>query len=456
MKTNRILLTAGIVLAIAAHGHAQISQSGYFTDQYTYRTDLNPAFALSDNFIAFPALGNLNVGMQSSLQVRDVLYNINGQTTTFLNPAVDATTFLNKLPSRTHTTAALNLQILGAGFKAFGGYNTISIGVKADVGASLPKSIFSLIKQGVENTNYDITNLNARATAYGEIAFGHSHAINKEWRVGGKLKFLLGGGNANINFDEARLTLDENTWTAFSRANVRADIKGASFKHKTNSSSGREYVSGLKVDGGGLNGFGLALDLGATYTPKTLRDWEFSAAVLDFGFISWGHSITAATDGEEFTTDKYTFNVDSDAPNSFKNEWKKMRSDLEALYQLTDEGTVGSHTTMVATTLRFGAKYTLPAYRRLSFGLLNTTRLQGQYTWTDFRLSANVAPLKMLSATANIALGTYGFSFGWMLNIHPKGFNLFAGMDHTTGKLAKQGLPLSGNAQFNMGINFPF
>lgn len=456
MNAKRLLLSAGIVLAMVAQTNAQTSQSGYFTDQYTYRTDLNPAFSLEDNFIAFPALGNLNVGMQSTLHVRDVLYNINGQTTTFLNPAVDAASFLNKLPSRTHTTAGVNVQLLGAGFKAWGGYNTVSIGVKADIGASLPKSIFSLIKQGVENSTYDITNLNARATAYGEIALGHSRSINKEWKVGGKLKFLLGGANADMKFHEARLSLGENAWQAYSRATVRADIKGASFKHKTNKESGREYVSGLDVDGTGLNGFGLAIDLGGVYTPKSLCDWEFSAAILDFGFISWGHSILATADGEEFTTDKYTFNVDSDAPNSFKNEWKKMRSDLENLYQLSDDGTVGSHATMVATTLRLGAKYTLPVYRKLNFGLLNTTRLQGQYTWTEFRLSANVAPVKVLSATADIALGTYGFSFGWLLNVHTKGFNLFAGMDHTSGKLAKQGLPLSGNSQFNMGINFPF
>lgn len=456
MNTKRFLLMAGIALAATTQGYAQLTESGYFTDQYTYRSDLNPAFGLDANYVAFPALGNLNVGMQSSLQVRDVLYNINGQTTTFLNPAVDATSFLNKLPSRTHTVAGVNLQILGAGFKAFGGYNTISIGVKADAGASLPKSIFSLIKQGVENTTYDITDLSARATAYGEIAFGHSRALTSEWRVGGKLKFLLGGGNADVYFDEAHLTLGEDAWTAYTRGNARADIKGASFKHKINKNSGREYVSGLDVDNGGLNGFGLALDLGAAFAPKSLSDWEFSAAILDFGFISWGHSITAATYGEEFTTDKYTFNVDSDAPNSFESEWKKIRNDLEELYQLTDDGTSGSHTTMVATTLRFGAKYTLPVYRPLSFGLLNTTRLQGHYTWTEFRLSANVAPVKVLSATANMAVGTYGFSFGWLLNVHPKGFNLFAGMDHTPGKLAKQGLPLSGNAQFNMGINFPF
>jgi hypothetical protein len=42
------------------------------------------------------------------------------------------------------------------------------------------------------------------------------------------------------------------------------------------------------------------------------------------------------------------------------------------------------------------------------------------------------------------------------MDVHPKGFNMFIGMDHTLGKLAKQGIPLSSNAEFSMGINFPF
>jgi hypothetical protein len=64
--------------------------------------------------------------------------------------------------------------------------------------------------------------------------------------------------------------------------------------------------------------------------------------------------------------------------------------------------------------------------------------------------------VKCFSADANVALGTYGASFGWMLSFHHTGFNLFLGMDHTLGKVSKEFVPLSSNASFNMGINFPF
>ena len=173
--------------------------------------------------------------------------------------------------------------------------------------------------------------------------------------------------------------------------------------------------------------------------------------------MKWGKTQWASTNGTKTVdTDSYIFNVNDDAPNSFDNEWDRFTDDLAKLYQLDNNGEVSSRTRALAATLNFGAQYELPAYRRLHFGLMNSTRINGPYTWTQFRLSANINPVDFLSADVNVAAGTYGIGFGWLLNIHTTGFNLFAGMDHTVGKLAKQGIPLNSNASFNFGINFPF
>ena len=72
------------------------------------------------------------------------------------------------------------------------------------------------------------------------------------------------------------------------------------------------------------------------------------------------------------------------------------------------------------------------------------------------RVSAQVEPVKWFSAGANLAEGTCGFGFGWILNFKTTGFNLYFASDHTPGSLAKQGVPLNTNANFSMGINFPF
>lgn len=462
MKFNIKNVAAFTAIAVASVAvSAQNTQSGYFVDDYTYRYQMNPAFGNSRGFVSMPGLANVNASVYGSLHLSSVIYNVNGKTTTFLNPGVSASEVMGNLNDNNRIGSDMKFTLLATGFKAFGGYNTVSINARTNIGIRVPRSIFSLLKEGVENRSYDISNFSATATAYAEIAFGHSHRITDEWTVGASMKFLVGGGNMTAKFNRAQLTLGENDWNIVSNAQIETSVKGLTYDVDYNDysdGSRHEYVSGADVDGAGINGFGLGFDLGAVYKPKALNDFTFSLAVLDLGFIRWNNNMLATTHGDKtFNTDKYTFNVDDDAPNSFDNEWDKMKDALSALYELDDAGDQGSRTTVLAATVNTGVEYTFPLYRKLSFGLLNTTRIQGDYTWTDFRLSANIAPVKCLSASVNGSAGTFGMGFGWLLNLHCPGFNFFAGMDHTIGKVTKQPyLPLNSNASFNLGMNFLF
>ena len=446
------IISATAVLSFGAV--AQNTNSAYFTEGYTHRYQLNPAFDNEKNFISIPGVGNINVATHGTIGLDNIFYNVDGKTTTFMNPAVDAS-FLNDINDVSRLAGDVNINLLSAGFKAFNGYNTVSINVRGNLNTHLPKTIVSFMKEGVENKTYDISDFDAHADVYGEIALGHSHKLGDKWRVGGAVKFLLGGANIDAKFNKAELTLGEDEWSAITNAEVQASVKGLTYEHDINKETGHEYVSGMDVDGTGLNGFGMAFDLGAEFKPN--QDWAFSAALLDLGFINWNNNMVASTGGDKsFTTSTYSFNVDEDAPNNFSDEFDMMMNDLSALYELEDEGDAGSRTTTLGATLNLGAEFTLPVYRNLKFGLLNSTRIQGDYSWTEFRLSANINPVKPFSAGANFAVGTYGCSFGWLMNVNVTGFNMFVGMDHFMGKLTKQGLPLSSNASVNMGINIPF
>ncbi|MEE1366065.1 MAG: DUF5723 family protein [Muribaculaceae bacterium] len=437
---------------------AQNTNSGYFIDEYTYRHHLNPAYGNENNYVAMPVLGNVNFGIRGNLHLTDVLYNVNGQTTTFLNPLVNTDEFMSNIEDHNIIGSNIRLDILSAGFKAWGGYNTIGLNLRTNIDTSIPRGIFSLAKEGLSNTAYDISDFNVHADVYSELSLGHSRQITEQLRVGGALKILFGTGNVDANFNRAQLALGEDAWTAITDATIHASLPGLSYKTTVNSSTGHHYVNGIDIDTSQFNvisGFGAALDLGAIY--RLNDDWEFSLALNDLGFISWSSDIVASTDGEQtFTTGIYTFSIDDESLNSFDNELEKIKDDISALYELNDMGDQGSRTRMLGATLNVGAKYTFPFYRKLDFGLLNTTRLLADHTWTEFRLSANVAPVDIFSAGVNFSAGTYGCGFGWLVNLHPKGFNLFAGMDHTFFRIAKQGIPLNSNASFNIGINFPF
>ena len=452
MNTNlKNIIAVSILSAFSGSAMAQNTNSGYFLDGYLYRHEMNPAFDNERNYVSMPALGNLNLSLRGNIAVDDVFYNVNGRTTTFMNPLVSVSEVMGNLSDNNKLNLNVKEEILSAGFKAFGGYNTVGISVRAFMGANLPRDLFSLIKEGASNRTYDISDVNAYTDSYAELAFGHSRDINDNLRVGAKVKFLLGLANVDAQFKNVKLTLGEDSWNVMADAMVESSIKGLAYHENTN----HEYVSGAEIDGFGLNGFGLAFDLGAEY--RLNDDWAFSASVLDLGFVGWNNNMLATTNGlQEFSTDKYTFNVNDDAVNNFDDEFEKMKDDLSGLYELNDEGDQGGRTKMIGATINLGAEYTLPVYNKLKFGLMNSTRIQGRYSWTEFRLSANVAPVDVFSANVNMAAGTYGVSFGWLLNFHTTGFGLFVGMDHTFGSTAKQGVPMSGNASMNLGINFPF
>ena len=454
MKVNKYIASA-FIAASALCATAQTTRSAYFTDNYLYRYEMNPAFDNDKNFISMPMLGNMNMAINGSLGLQDLLYNVDGQTTTFLNPAVDAQTFFDAVGNNSNLGTDFKVGILSAGFKAFGGYNTISINARANGNMNIPTTFLKMMKEGIESKTYDISDMWLHSDAYAEIALGHSHKINDKWKVGGAVKFLVGGANVDAKFNQAQLTLGNDAWEINVDGQIQSNINGLRYTSDINPNTGNRYVNGINIDDFNVSGYGVAADLGVEF--KLNKDWSFSASVLDLGFINWNNNMLASTNGvKHFTTDKYSFNVDMDMTNNFNDELDMVKDDLSALFEMEDMGDQGSQNKMIATTFNVGAEFKLPVYRRLSFGLLNTTRLQGDYTWTEFRLSANIKPVDIFSAAANVAVSNYGYAFGWIMNLNVTGFNLFVGMDHLSTKFSKQFIPLTSKASLNIGLNFPF
>lgn len=436
---------------------AQNTSTAYFLDEYTYGYQMNPAKANDKGFVALPVLGNMNVNVLTSFNLTDFIYNVDGKTTTFLNPGVSTEDFLSKIGDSNHLGANIKMPVIAFGFNAFGGYNTVTLSARADMGVKLPGSLFRLLKEGVSNDTYDIGAVKANGMVMADVALGHSRQITDDIRVGATLKVLLGGARANVDIKHADLQLGENEWKVVTEGEVELNFEGASFELDRNKTTGNEYINGVDIDGfKGLSGFGLGVDLGAEWAPSFLPDFKFSAAILDLGYMSWSNTLSGSTKGQHvFNTNDYTFNVDGDAPNSFDNEFDKIGDELAALYELYNEGNQGSKTTGIGTTFNIGAEYILPMYKPLSVGVLNTTRIQQDLSWTEFRAIASWEPCKVFDAAVSFGAGTFGTDLGWILNLHAPGFNLFLGMDRIPTKLAKPAVPMN-DASMNFGINFLF
>lgn len=453
------------MLAVAGGAMAQGLNSAYYTEDYKFRHDMNPAFANSDNYVSIPALGNVNVNVHGNFGYQDVIMDnpmypntSDKKMTTFMNPYISASKALEGFSNGDNRIAGdVGIMLLSGGFSAFGGYNTIEISSKTSFGMSLPYELFEFAKN-IGNKTYNIGDINVHAMSYAELALGHSRQINEKLRVGAKVKFLFGLGRADLKLQNMKADLAPNDkWTVSGQAVADVSMKGFSYVTETdeyNDPDRGEYdkVGDVDLDGFGLSGFGMAVDLGAVYQIN--EDWRVNAAVLDLGFISWSNNMQAVNRSDMFEFGGFhDISVKDGSGVDIEDQTDKYGDQIADFINLKDNGDQGGRTTGIGATINVGAEYNLPVYRKITFGALSSTRIKGAYTWTEGRLSANWTPLSWIDGGVSFAVNNFTASMGWVLNIHPKGYNFFIGMDHLLGKMSKEYIPLSSNASINLGMS---
>lgn len=466
-KTLKYIVAATLIMG-AGNITAQNLSSAYFLDGYAYGHELNPAKDYDRKaYFSVPFLpGNLNVGVGGNISVKDVLYkNPNGNgLVTYLHPSIGDVSFKQK----NKLLEDLRYDLVSFGFHTKNSYQTFTLGVRENLGVNIPGDMLTMIKN-LENKNYNFSNMGARAQAWVEAGWSYSREVGKAFRVGGKMKLLFGGGYANMKVDNLQLDMSSTEkWTVTANATIEGGVKGLKWgetetkeyknQHPGHTTYEQINLDNIDVQNPGLNGFGLGFDLGAEWDmqkQELVDGLKLSASLLDLGFIKWKNVAIAQNKGEQFEFDGFdNIKVEDGNGEKFEEQTDKLSDKLSDLYSLQDGGTK-SKATALGATLNIGAEYTLQSYKGLKFGFLSTTRIQGVYSWNEERFSANLSPCKWFDVVGNFALGTRGANLGWMLNIHPRGFNLFLGSDHCVGKMSKQHIPLRSNYDFCMGINFP-
>lgn len=466
MKYINKYMALGLLSMCSLHAMAQQLNSAYFTNDYKFRHTMNPAYGNEQNYVSMPGFGNVNVSTMGNFGYEDVIFDnpmfpstSKDRLTTFMNPYISTADALKGFNSGDNKILGdVSITVLSAGFKGFGGYNTIELNARTSFGMSLPYELFEFAKN-TGNRTYNIGNISANGQAFAELAFGHSRQINEKLRVGAKVKLLFGAGRGDVNIDNVKADLAaDDKWTVSGHAKSEVSVKGFTYKteEKEYKEEGRgtyQYVNDVDVDGAGLGGFGLAFDLGGVY--KINNDFTVSAALLDLGFIKWSNNMVAVNGGEEFVFNGFhDVAVNEDRGGStLSMQGDKYSDQLADFANLQDKGDEGGRTTGIGATLNLGCEYTLPVYRKITFGVLSSTRFRGDYSWTEARVSANWTPLKWIDGGVNMAFGSYRNSFGWVVNFHPKGYNFYVGMDHTLGKVSKEFIPLNSNAAVSVGMS---
>ena len=433
---------------------AQNFRTGYFLDGYMYKYQLNPAFQGERGFIALPAVGGTSLGVESNLSFGTFVYPQGDQLVSFMHPSVSSTDFMSQIKTHNPLNLNLDMNLLAFGFRVKNTYHTLDLSLKGGMNTVLPGDMFRLMKVGGEdcNTNYDFSHMSTNLTVYSQLAYGFSIKIKDFMSVGVRAKFLMGLQTIQSNIETFKLSLQPDKWSLnaggyFMTSPIATDLI-------TDDLDG-DWATALK----GITkspGYGAAFDLGISV--DFLKHFTVSASVLDLGFINWKgiNKLSVATGSWEYGGfDDINSSDDTDIESQLQMEFEE----LVEIFKFEEAKLVDKHLQKLGFTTMLGLEFRMPFYNRLTIGALGTHRFEGAASWTEGRFSFNLAPLRWFSLGANYAISTYGHSYGAAVNLHPKGFNLFLGLDSFKPLLnmTPEFIPIDEmNFNLKFGVTFPF
>ena len=466
MKNTYIIrplgLMAALFFAVAVAVAQPTLRTGYFLQGNPYRYRLNPALMNDQNYLAMPVLGNIHVNTAGNVGLSSFVYDApNGRDlVTFMHPSVSADDFLGDLDDNNNIRANFDFTLLSFGFFGFGGYNTFDVGLHSRMGVNLPYDMFKFMKV-MGSGDYSFSDINVNTKNYVDLALGHSHKITDELTIGARVKFLFGIAYAEMMFDRMEVSMNGNRWMINAMGSANIAMGGHYTFSDEKTASGKSRIDGYDDVAIGMNGFGMGIDLGATYDlSDVLTDGlSVSAALNDIGYLKWKKVAKAAISPEN----PYAFDgfnniaIHDDTPGTnIEDQFDALKDDLEDFFTLEDNGE-GSEKCGLGATLNLGAEYKMPFYKKLSAGVLYTHCFDDMYSYDQLSLMLNVSPLKSFNLALSATTSTYGAGFGAMANIHLTGCNLFVGTDCFLSKVGKQFIPLENmNSSVSLGVNIPF
>lgn len=440
MKKIYTLLAALLVTA----GAAAQNPSAYFMEGTTFRSQFNPAFAPLRGYFNIPALGGIQVSTGGGLAVDKLLYPRDGRLVTALDSSVSASEVLSGM--KQNNMLGLDTRVNLIGFGAFTrnhkSFWSVDINMKGNTEFNLPRSLFEFSKQGKEGS---IADLGILSDWYAEIAGSYSFPLlDDKLYVGARVKFLAGIARAHINFDRFDVSLQDERWAIDATGSVDLSLNGAEVS--STEREGREFFEIGDLDFGpkGPAGYGLAVDLGATY--DILPGLQASLAVVDLGFINWGTSNTVSG-----SLSKNVYYTGVEVIDGVAQPQPDFDTNLEF-----ERRTPASMSKMLRATINAGIEYEVWRHK-VGVGLLYSARVWNYKSIHDLVASVNFHPVRWFTLTGSYSLiVNRGSALGLALNLCPGGINFFVGTDMLVAKHAKQYMiPIkqrSMNLTFGLGV----
>lgn len=278
---------------VYAQGQVALYQMQKSIPQANY---VNPAFSpKSKIIIGLPLISSTYIAVEGPIGLNDILSPGNGDSL-----KLDTDAILDALNTNNQVDIQGSASLLFLGLNLKNSFMTLSFNSRIDGGFSFPGSALELIITGPNSDQtgsktIKLNDFDLKASAFNELAFSYNRELNDKLVVGGKVKYLQGLVNLNLDGLNGQITtnidsinISSNPWS-FQTSGL--DTIG-------NASSGYFLFQNKNV--------GFAFDFGAQY--KINDNIKVSASVLDLGSITWKEDVkTYEFDAVDYTFDGFDF-----------------------------------------------------------------------------------------------------------------------------------------------------
>ncbi|SDR73203.1 hypothetical protein SAMN05216503_0656 [Polaribacter sp. KT25b] len=279
---------------------------------------LNPAAETNYKFhFGVPLLSGISLDYGSS---GAVLTDVFAKDNIDVNDKIS--TMLNRLTDRDFVKFNSQIEVFNGGFRvddntyiSFGFYEEI------DAISYVPKDVITLINEGNSsylNKNFSASQLLYKLDVLGVIHAGVSKKINEQLTVGGRFKIYSSALNIESTNNTGTFTTvlgNNNIYKQYlSNININAKTSGLVVDDEYIEDP-NAYLKNTFL-GGNL---GIGFDFGITYHINS--QLEFSASILDLGFVNHTKNVKNTTAKGDFVFEGIEFEYD---PNSSTNYWGQL------------------------------------------------------------------------------------------------------------------------------------
>ena len=420
----RLIFVVALPIAAAAQ-----MRTSYFMEGSTFRTDMNPALAPTRGYINIPIIGGMSMGLNNNfLSIDNLLYPTEDGLVTFMHKSVDRNDFLARLPKNNNLGISLSDQIVGFGAHTKRFFWSFGLNMKVNADVNIPKDFFALVTSLGQGT-YSMKGMSVGLSSYMEAYLGAAIPIKEIATFGFRVKGLVGVANAVANIDNTTVNVADDEVSA----RLSGQLTGCCAAVNGNLPEGEAVEMGeiiateIVMDDllSNMGNGGVAVDLGAEVRLLN-ENLRISAAVTDLGFISWKES--AVVRGE------FGGSVSYEGVDLETMEPKISQEELQFL----GAGSQGGYLQRLNCSVNVGAEYAI-LRNHISFGLLSHTQFFRSCAFSELTASVNFRPANWFSATVSHTFlnknqpGVFGFG----LNLHPAGLNIFLGADFIDLKFAQ-------------------